>query len=79
MWKAKILGPWSGGISQVFIDHYAPGLSVSDDTGQPVGNVIPNPNLKIDYVECDKATLDLIDADPTYDVLYSEEIIDAQI
>lgn len=58
--------------SNIAVDY---GVRCRDITGQPISRLMPDPNLFTAYVECDQATLDLIDADPNYQILSSEEII----
>ena len=50
-----------------------------DVTGQPSGNIIPDPNLCIVKVRCEQAILTAIEADPDYEVLWSEEEPNAAI
>ena len=47
-------------------------LMCVDSTNQPAENLRPKPNLYIVQIECDEATLDLIEADPNYYVNWSE-------
>ena len=69
--KAEVLTAWVGdGVSietanrPKLIDDYS--VKMEDVTGQPSANLHPDPNLYIVQIECDQATLDLIDADPNY-------------
>jgi hypothetical protein len=45
-----------------------------DATGQPSGNLMPDPNLMLVVMEVDDAVADTIDADVNYTVMSSEAI-----
>lgn len=73
---AFVLTPWTGEGSdeqpnrpQLADDH--PLLSWQDVTGQPAVNIRPDPNLFQIKVTCTQDTLDKIETDPTYFVLWS--------
>lgn len=71
-WIGDGLSPETSNRSQLASDHSV--VSVRDITGQPTANLRPDPNEYTVAVVCDQATLDAIEADPTYEVLWSEEI-----
>ncbi len=75
--KAEILSPWIGTGSiadpnrpRVADDH--PLISWTDTTGQPAQNLTPVPNLFVIEVEATAALITAIEADPNYEVLWSE-------
>ncbi len=79
--KAEILTPWGEQISpdgevnyiaQLWLDH--PNIrTFGDRTGQAPIVVHANPNLFIVWIDCDQTTLDAIEADQTYYVMWSRE------
>ena len=73
LWQAEILTPWHPDrIPQIARDYQ--GLRMSETTGQPAANITPDPNLVTTWIECEAATLDLIEADSRYLVLWSEPV-----
>lgn len=78
MWHAAVVGPWAGTGSRS--DPYRPLLRVAypaaqvqDVTGQPVANLRPSPNTVTVEVRVEDATLEAIEADARFLVLWSEE------
>ena len=76
MFNVKVITAWVG--TGVEDDSYFPSIArdyqvaAEDITG---GVTLPDPNLTTWQIICDQATLVLIEADPNYNVLSSEEII----
>jgi hypothetical protein len=75
--KAEVITSWVGdGISTEtahrpkIADDYT--IWCKDTTGQDAANLHPNPNMYIVQIECDQATLDAIEADSNYQVLWYE-------
>jgi hypothetical protein len=80
MWIARVVGPWQqtpDGHAPLLVDMLGPGDSLMDVTGQPVGWVPPVPNAATWEVWCSGATLDAIEADGRFVILWSEEQVDA--
>lgn len=81
MYRAEALTPWTG--SGERHDPHRPLLPTAhavtwnDVTGQSLAAGRPDPDLVAILVTCDEATLDAIEADQDYEVLWSEEIEDA--
>lgn len=79
--KAQVITPWGQltvpglGLTEqckLKIDH--PDIwTWVDVTAQPAENLSPNPNMYVVEITCDQITLDAIEADPNYHVLWSEE------
>ena len=74
MKEAEIITPWGllasgANIAQLALDHR---LTQTDTTEQ--ANVPPDPNLHIVRAKMDDAVLTDIEADATYEVLWSEDI-----
>ena len=76
--KGEVLTAWTGdGLSlessnrPVIADDYT--VAWTDTTGQPSENLTPNPNMYIVQIECDEATLEAIEADSKYEILWSED------
>ena len=76
--KAQVITPWAGDGSSI---ENANRPKVADDhniqtwtdvTGQPSANLQPNPNMYIVEITCDQTTLDAIESDNNYEVLWSE-------
>lgn len=82
-YKAQISGPWTGtGLSQQDANRPQLGddfnlLDTSDVTNQPTVNLQPDPNLFAVEVVILDIVLDGIEADNTYYVHWSEEIVNA--
>ncbi len=82
MWRGELTTPWIGdGLSDDTANRPAlssylasQGEKFEDVTGQPTVNLHPAPNLYAVYFEVEAATLDLIEADSTYFVVWAEEI-----
>ena len=76
--QAQILTPWTltGGANapQLPTDH--PVLAWQDETGQPAIYLPVTPDLYAIQVTADTAVLDTIAADPTYHILWRQEIIE---
>ncbi len=79
MARAEICTPWTGtgadgdpNRPQVADDYSL--LSWIDSTGQPVENLQPDPNLYCVVATMEDAVLDAIEADATYQVLWSEAL-----
>lgn len=77
--RAEIITPWIG--SGTSADPNRPQLpsdhaitSFEDRTGQPSENLQPDPNLFVVLAEMTDAVLASIEADSTYEVLWSEMI-----
>jgi len=87
MWTCEIVSQWRGdGQSDetAFGPVLAalltlPGEGFEDVTGQPSANLTPDPNVYIVRVRCEAATLDAIEADSRFAVLWSEEEVDDAI
>jgi hypothetical protein len=45
---------------------------ICDVTAQPAANIMPNPNLLAVEIKCDSATLAAIEADPQFNLLWSD-------
>jgi len=77
-WQAEVIGPWivdpDGQKSKKLSRDYA-GCTISDVTGQPVANLLPDPNLVAVVVVCEADVLDALEADGDYLCLWSEEIV----
>lgn len=76
---AEIITPWIGtgtetdlNRSQLGDDHAL--VKWEDVTGQPSENIQPDPNLYIVRAEMTDAVLSDIEADATYEVLWSETL-----
>ncbi len=76
---AEIITPWIG--SGTSVDSNRPQLpsdhaliKFEDTTGQPSENLQPDPNLFVVLAEMTDAILADIEADSTYEVLWSEPI-----
>lgn len=76
-WQAEIVGPWvvdpDGQRSKKLSREYV-GLFISDITGQPGKNLIPDPNLVSVLVTCEATALEQIETDGAYFILWAEEI-----
>jgi hypothetical protein len=77
--RCEVLSPWievdGRQIAQVVVDYPAAApASWSDATGQTDPQLPPDPNGVIFYGELERQTLDALAADPTYTVLWREEI-----
>ena len=75
--RAEVLTPWVGdGLTVETANRPELGedyqIKIEDITGQPAGNLHPDPNLYSVLVECDEITLAAIEADPKYHVVWSE-------
>ena len=75
--KARALTAWLGdgftaesAFRPALRDDYA--VTIEDVTAQPVENLTPAPNMLVVEIETDAATVDAIDADPAYTVLWRE-------
>lgn len=87
LYRAEILTPWVAAADDPspmpsnhpkLADDYT--FSKWEDvTGQPSANIMPDPNLYIILVEAEQAIIEAIDADPDYEVLWSEEEPNAAI
>ena len=78
-WAAEVLSPWivdANGQRSIQVSRDYAGLTGSDVTGQPVANIVPDPNLMAVLIECEAAVLDAIEKDSNYQVLWSEEIVE---
>ena len=78
-WQAEILSPWivgADGQRSIQISRDYAGLTGSDVTGQPVANIVPDPNMMAVLIECEAAVLDDIEKDSNYLVLFAEEIVE---
>ena len=77
MFKVIAVTPWivhdGEHIAEIHVDY--PAFAFSDITWQPEENLTPEPNAFVVSGVCDQATLDAIEADSTYQILSSEEII----
>jgi len=81
---AQVISPWVGYNPPLvkrshpkIIDDYD--VTFSDVTGRPKENIPPNPNICIMEIKCADATLNLIEDDLEYEVLFSyEEIINEE-
>ena len=76
---ALILTPWVGnGDGDLPNGAYRPRLgddyrmNWSDATGQPAANLTPRPNMLAIVAEVDEQTLNAIDRDPDYFILWSK-------
>ena len=49
-----------------------------DTTNQDAANIVPDPNLYVIKCEADETVLDLIEANPDYAVLWSQEIVEPE-
>lgn len=81
MWRGECITGWgwsAAGAHKALVALDYPSIMQEDVTRQLVGSLQPDPNMMIVYFECDAATLDAIEADSDYHVLWSEEI-DAEI
>lgn len=78
-WQAEVIGPWvidlDGQKSKKLSRDYA-GLFISDVTGQPSANIVPDPNLVAVLVTCEAAVLEAIKKDNAYLIVWSEEIVE---
>ena len=77
-YQALVTTAWTADATSnrpAFHDDY-PSASWSDVTGQPVENIVPAPNLCNIVIECDLTTLNTIEADVNYLVIWSEEIVE---
>lgn len=74
--QSELVGPWNiiRRIPQIALDFN--NIRQSETTGQDAANVIPDPNLVTTLIITDEATMIAIEADSTYDVYWSEEIIE---
>lgn len=75
MIHAEVVGPWGNDgefhVPQIKLDY---NVDFVDVTAQPVSNIPPTPNLvSVEVKMLDQSTLDQIEADPAYSVLWSEE------
>lgn len=79
MWLATISCQWEQGAGGAYVPTLAsvlqPGDSFADDVGSP--NVVQQPNSNTWRCRLSAATLDAIEADARFVVLWSEEIADA--
>lgn len=79
MKRAQVLTPWIGdGRSADSANRAAVGDAYTlerwtDVTGQPAENLQPDPNLLAVEIVCEDAVLAQIDADPDYEILWSED------
>ena len=78
MYQAEIASPWVvvNGINTIKLSQDFAHLRGSDATGQPMKNIIPDPNLVVVRVECEVDMLEAIEADGEYLVLWSEEVVE---
>ncbi len=77
MYKYTVMTNWAVSETrhpQIADDHNIGGWE--DITGQPIPNILPDPNIYMIYGECELAVLDAIEADPNYFVVSSEEIVE---
>ena len=81
--RAEILTAWEGdGLSEdtafspSITTDYPAIAKYQDITAQPSAELTPNPNMYNVLIECDDATLALIEADPKYSVIISDPIIE---
>lgn len=74
MVQGELISPWHADrIPQIARDY--DGMTVSETTGQLAENILSDSNLVTNHFICAEATLTAIEADATYFVLWSEEII----
>ena len=82
MWIAEIATSWQGD-GQSTETGFAPvlgtlltleGEGFEDVTAQPCASLTPDPNCYIVRVRCEAATLDAIEGDSRFLVLWSEEL-----
>lgn len=78
-YRAAVVTPWIaadgsiyGNRPQLAADYAL--LTWEDITGQPAENLQPPPSEYTILIECTAAVLAAIEADPTYEILWSEEI-----
>jgi hypothetical protein len=81
---AEVLCEWSGdGLSRAtanrprILDDYPQDVypyKYEDVTGQETAQLTPDPNLFVIGITCEQTLLDLLEADPDYEVLWSEEL-----
>lgn len=78
-YQAAVVTPWTG--SGTHADPYRPKLAVeypgvtwNDITGQTVAQLLPSPNAYTLLVTCDGDTLDTIEDDTDYVVLWTEAV-----
>lgn len=76
-WQAEVLTEWvtdaNGNRPRITDDYQL--QSAVDATGQPAKNIVPAPNQCIWLIVCDEATLDAIESDSNYTVLWCEEVV----
>lgn len=77
MWTAEIISPWAtddtGNVIQLSVDYAGIGRTFEDVTDTPGASIPPAPNLCVVRALVDGATLDAIEADDTYLVMWSVE------
>jgi len=80
MWQAEVLTEWlfEDGTNRPRLTKDYRLVSAVDTTGQPVENLVPDPNQSIWYIVCEEAMLDLIEADNNYLVLWAKEVIEEE-
>lgn len=78
MIEAQVIAPWTpDNVMQIALDYFGQLTGVSDDTGQALENLAPSPNHMVALIQCDEATLALIEADANYFVLTSRTLNEA--
>lgn len=77
-YKAIIESPWEfqddANYPKVYLDYIGVDSAV-DRTG---GVTIPSPNVHITEIVCNQTTLDTIQTDPNYEIIWAEEIVDGE-
>jgi len=80
--RAAIVTPWvegglapgmPGSFKPMFHDDYT-FIRWEDVTGQPIPNIMPDPNEYTLVAEMEQGVFDTLAADPDYEVLWSEEV-----
>lgn len=79
--RALVATPWTGNgtpgnaFRPLVADVFA--VDWSDWTGQGAANLVPSPNLFLVEVTADETVVQAIDADSRFEVLATEDVVDA--
>lgn len=79
MIRAQVLTPWSNNRRALVLEVFGhPAIQgCMDVTGQPANSITPDVNLFAVEITCEQATLDAIEADARFVVVWSEDAEEA--